>query len=201
MDKFATSRQVAYRLELPSEAQVHNVFHVSLLRNCVGNRAIHASPWPIDLHNVQLKYQPKHIVGFRKEVTPYIHELFRSHEWWKGYCCSVTDSEAQLKRYFCMQVSQVKLPATTFSSRPFGNSVMGRELCVANAKTQTGRSLVVATSHLESPCPGQMFNYQHERDGGLEALPELSYVNEMKGIVLPVYPSDHYGLLLTVSSL
>ncbi|CAM8996355.1 unnamed protein product [Rhodiola kirilowii] len=232
-----------------------------------------------------------------QEVTPDIYELFRSHKWWKGYSCSLTDSEAQLRGYFCMQLS--KLPATTFSIRPFGFSAMGRELCVANAKTQTGQSLVVATSHLESPCPGppkwdQMFskervqqakevinfltnypnaifcgdmNWDDKLDGsfpihegwidawtelkpgengwtydtksnkmlsgnrtlqkrldrflccfrdfkildismiGMEALPELSYVkekkvkSEMKRIVLPVLPSDHYGLLLTVTSL
>ncbi|MCI27335.1 tyrosyl-DNA phosphodiesterase 2-like, partial [Trifolium medium] len=40
---------------------------------------------------------------------------------------------------------------------------MGRELCIAELEDVSGKSLVVATSHLESPCPGpptwdQMFS-------------------------------------------
>lgn len=191
-----------------------------------------------------------------------------------------------------------KLHGTTFTTNPFSFSAMGRELCVAQTETQTGQSLIVATSHLESPCPAppkwdQMYskeriqqakeamnflkdhpnaifcgdmNWDDKLDGpfplhrnwidawtelrpsengwtydtksnkmlngnrtlqkrldrflccfrdfkisdikmiGMEALPELSYVkekrvkNETKRIVLPVLPSDHFGLLLTVTS-
>uniref|UniRef100_A0A7N0TMV8 RanBP2-type domain-containing protein n=1 Tax=Kalanchoe fedtschenkoi TaxID=63787 RepID=A0A7N0TMV8_KALFE len=232
-----------------------------------------------------------------QEVTPDIYELFRSHKWWKEYRCSVSENEAQLRGYFCIQLS--KLSSTTFSCRPFGNSAMGRELCVADAETSTGQSLVVATSHLESPCPAppkwdQMFskervqqakealaflgnypnvifcgdmNWDDKLDGpfpvlegwvdawmelkpgedgwtydtksnkmlsenrklqkrldrflcclrdykvadismiGTEAIADLRYVKEKKvkgekkPVVLPVLPSDHYGLLLTVTSL
>lgn len=193
-----------------------------------------------------------------------------------------------------MQLS--KLPVKSYVSRPFQNSIMGRELSVAEIQVQPDTTIVVATSHLESPCPGpptwdQMFskervvqaneavkflekyqnvifcgdmNWDDKRDGpfplldgwtdawtelwpgevgwtydtksnkmlsgnralqkrldrfvcklkdfkigtiemiGKDAIPGLSYVKEkkVKGVVkemeLPVLPSDHYGLLLTI---
>ncbi|WVZ11083.1 hypothetical protein V8G54_015613 [Vigna mungo] len=191
-----------------------------------------------------------------------------------------------------------KLPVKSFRNKPFSNSVMGRELCIAEVEAESGKSLVIATSHLESPCPGppkwdQMFskervvqanealnlldntpnvvfggdmNWDDKGDGqyplqdgwidawaqlrpkesgwtydtktnqmltgnrtlqkrldrfichltdfkiisvdmiGMEVIPGLSYNkekkvrNEIKQLVLPVLPSDHYGLLLTISS-
>lgn len=187
----------------------------------------------------------------------------------------------------------------SFSCQPFSNSIMGRELCVANLEVQNGLSLTVATSHLESPCPAppkwnQMYskerviqakeaidflkenpnvvfggdmNWDDKSDGqfpfpddwidaweelrpgengwtydtksnkmlsgnrtlqrrldrfvcklqdfkvssivmiGTDPIPELTYTKEkkvgkeMKMLELPVLPSDHYGLLLTISSL
>ncbi|CAK9255151.1 unnamed protein product [Sphagnum jensenii] len=46
-----------------------------------------------------------------------------------------------------------KLPVDSFYCKPFRNSVMGRELCVANVDVGNGTQLTVATTHLESPCP------------------------------------------------
>lgn len=195
-----------------------------------------------------------------------------------------------------MQLS--KLPVKSFTCEPFRNSIMGRELCVAEVEVQENKPLVVATSHLESPCPGpptwdQMFskerveqakeainllkknpnvifcgdmNWDDKLDGkfplpdgwvdawtelrpgengwtydtksnkmlsgnrtlqkrldrficslrdfkiiridmiGVEAIPGLLYVKEkkvrkeMQKLELPVLPSDHYGLLLTISN-
>lgn len=175
---------------------------------------------------------------------------------------------------------------------------MGRELCVAEIEVQEDIPLVVATSHLESPCPApptwdQMFskervgqakeainslkknpnvifcgdmNWDDKLDGqfplldgwvdawaelrpgengwtydtksnkmisgnrtlqkrldrfvcnlrdfnvrdidmiGLEAIPGLSYCkekkvkNDVRKLMLPVLPSDHYGLLVTIST-
>lgn len=174
---------------------------------------------------------------------------------------------------------------------------MGRELCIAELEVQPNKPLVVATSHLESPCPApptwnQMFskervdqakeamnllkknsnvifggdmNWDDKLDGqfplsdgwmdawaelrpgengwtydtksnqmlsgnrtlqkrldrfvchlrdfriskidmiGMEAIPGLSHIKEkkvrkeVKMLELPVFPSDHYGLLLTIS--
>ena len=173
---------------------------------------------------------------------------------------------------------------------------MGRELCIADISTGLTTNLIVATTHLESPCPGppkwdQMYtkervsqaketiqildssknvvfcgdmNWDEKLDGefpalttwvdawaqlkpgeegwtydtksnamisenrklqrrldrficklpgfdiidiemiGLEPIPGLSYLKEkkvrkeMKTLELPVLPSDHYGLLLTI---
>ena len=192
-----------------------------------------------------------------------------------------------------------KLPVREFNRKAFYNSIMGRELCIADVNVGKSKNLVVATSHLESPCPGpptwdQMFskervaqakesigilkdfpnvifcgdmNWDDKLDGafplnngwvdawmelragengwtydtksnqmlsgnrtlqkrldrflcnlrdfkinsiemiGDEAIPGLSYCKEkkvrkeVKKLQLPVLPSDHYGLLLTIQSL
>jgi tyrosyl-DNA phosphodiesterase 2 len=56
-----------------------------------------------------------------------------------------------------------KLPVVSFKQTPFRNSVMGRELCLAELRAGNGEKLLVATTHLESPCPApptwnQMFS-------------------------------------------
>lgn len=43
-----------------------------------------------------------------------------------------------------------KVPVKSFSTKPFRNSIMQRELCIAEVKNVCGKSFVVATSHLES---------------------------------------------------
>lgn len=200
--------------------------------------------------------------------------------------------------YLSNDLQLSKLPVKSFSCKPFSYSAMGRELCVAEVAVEADKPLVVATSHLESPCPGppkwdQMYskervtqakdalnflkknpnvmfcgdmNWDDRLDGqfplpdewvdawtqlkpgengwtydtksnrmlsgnrtlqkrldrflcnlhdfkisgiemiGTEAIPGLSYIKEKKvkgvvqNLVLPVLPSDHYGLLLTISS-
>ncbi|KAM1213886.1 hypothetical protein PS2_005240 [Malus domestica] len=231
-----------------------------------------------------------------QEVTPNIYDIFRKSSWWRMYQCSVSSETADSSPYFCMQLS--KLRVKSFSCKPFGNSVMGRELCVAEVEVEKDKHLVVATSHLESPCPGpptwdQMFskerveqakeavnflkknqnvifcgdmNWDDKLDGkfpltdrwvdaweelkpgedgwtydtksnkmltgnrklqkrldrflcslhdfrvskiemiGMDAIPGVSYIKEKKvkteirKLELPVLPSDHYGLLLTICS-
>ncbi|XP_048230990.1 uncharacterized protein LOC8284181 [Ricinus communis] len=231
-----------------------------------------------------------------QEVTPNIYDIFRQSGWWKVYHCSVSNETAGSRPYFCMQLS--KLQVRSFSCRPFNNSVMGRELCIAELEVPHSKPLVVATSHLESPCPApptwdQMFskervdqakeatnalsknpnvifggdmNWDDKLDGqfplpggwvdawaelrpgengwtydtkcnkmlsgnrtlqkrldrfvcslrdfkiskidtiGKEAIPGLSHIKEkkvrkeVKMLELPVLPSDHYGLLLTISA-
>ncbi|CAN1811260.1 Tyrosyl-DNA phosphodiesterase 2 [Linum perenne] len=199
-----------------------------------------------------------------------IYDIFQRSNWWKTYRCSLSSAAASSSAYFCMQLS--KLPVKSFNIRPFSNSIMGRELCTAELKVDGNKPLVVATSHLESPCPGppkwdQMFskervvqaneaidflkenpnvifcgdmNWDDKLDGqfplpsgwvdvwtelkagdngytydtkvssiemvGKEAIPGLSYTkekkvrHEVKKLELPVLPSDHYGLLLTLSA-
>ncbi|KAG8385753.1 hypothetical protein BUALT_Bualt03G0078100 [Buddleja alternifolia] len=229
-----------------------------------------------------------------QEVTPSFYEIFQRSNWWKGYRCSISNNMEFPGAYFCMQLC--KLPVKSYSCKPFQNSIMGRELCIAEIDVQPNTSLVVATSHLESPCPSpptwdQMFskervvqakeavkllekkqnvifcgdmNWDDKLDGpfplsdgwidawtelrpgevgwtydtksnkmlsgnralqkrldrvvcklkdfkisgiemiGKDEIPGLSYVKEkrvkgqVKELVLPVLPSDHYGLLLTI---
>ncbi|WOH09167.1 hypothetical protein DCAR_0728622 [Daucus carota subsp. sativus] len=229
-----------------------------------------------------------------QEVTPNIYDILQQSSWWKLYKCSVSNEMAFTRAYFCMQLS--KMPVNLFSCKPFRNSIMGRELCVAEVVSREDMPLVIATSHLESPCPGppkwdQMYskervdqakeainslkqhkniifcgdmNWDDKLDGqvplpdgwldawtelrpgeigctydtktnkmlsgnrtlqkrldrflcslqdfkldgiemiGMEAIPGLSYCkekrvkNEVKKMMLPVLPSDHYGLLLTI---
>ncbi|PSR98417.1 Tyrosyl-DNA phosphodiesterase [Actinidia chinensis var. chinensis] len=236
-----------------------------------------------------------HLICFQ-EVTPNIYDIFQQSSWWKGYRCSVSNEMAFTRPYFCMQLSN--LPVKSFNCKPFSNSIMGRELCVAEVEVETNKPLVIATSHLESPCPAppkwdQMFskervyqakeavnflkenpniifcgdmNWDDKLDGsfplldgwvdawaqlrpgengwtydtksnqmlsgnrtlqkrldrfvcnlrdfkvstiemiGVDAIPGLSYCKEkkvkteVKKLVLPVLPSDHYGLLLTISN-
>ncbi|GLT75017.1 hypothetical protein SLA2020_467740 [Shorea laevis] len=231
-----------------------------------------------------------------QEVTPDIYHIFCQSSWWKVYRCSVSNDMLDSRPYFCMQLS--KLPVKSFSSKPFRNSIMGRELCITEVEVFGGKPLVIATSHLESPCPSpptwdQMFskerveqakeaidilksnpnvvfggdmNWDDKLDGqfplrdgwtdawaelrpeeigwtydtksnqmlsgnrslqkrldrfvcnlhdfkvtgidmiGKEAIPGLSYIKdkkvrkEVKKLELPVLPSDHYGLLLTIST-
>ncbi|XP_043690116.1 uncharacterized protein LOC122640900 [Telopea speciosissima] len=231
-----------------------------------------------------------------QEVTPNIYDIFQHASWWKVYTCSVPSEMANTRPYFCMQLS--KLPIKSFSCKPFRNSIMGRELCVAEIEVGMGKPLILATSHLESPSPAppkwdQMFskervvqakeainllkdapnvifggdmNWDDKLDGefplpegwvdawveqrrgengwtydtksnrmlsgnrtlqkrldrflcklsdfkisavdmiGMEAIPGLTYSKEKKvrkelqTLVLPVLPSDHYGLLLTISN-
>ncbi|XP_030533376.2 uncharacterized protein LOC115742952 [Rhodamnia argentea] len=236
-----------------------------------------------------------HVICFQ-EVTPNIYDLFRLSSWWKLYHCSVSSDAANLRPYFCMLLS--KLPVRSFACKPFGNSVMGRELCTVKVEVEGKKPLTIATSHLESPCPAppkwdQMYskervdqakeamdelgkhpnvilggdmNWDDTLDGrfplheewvdaweelrpnengwtydtksnsmlsanrtlqkrldrflcnlhdfkitsidmiGREAIPGLTYCKEkkvrkeVKNLVLPVLPSDHFGLLLTIGS-
>ncbi|KAJ0016793.1 hypothetical protein Pint_09901 [Pistacia integerrima] len=94
-----------------------------------------------------------------QEVTPNIYDILRQSSWWKVYQCSVSIEMAESRQYFCLQgkllfiILLSKLQVKAFSCKPFRNSIMGRELCIAEVKVQDEKSLVVATSHLESPCP------------------------------------------------
>lgn len=87
-----------------------------------------------------------------QEVTPNIYSIFRAADWWRHYTCSLSPAEAATKPYFVMQLS--KLPVRKRATRPFRNSIMGRELCMGTVEGKGGGApLVVATAHLESPCP------------------------------------------------
>ncbi|XP_050892032.1 uncharacterized protein LOC127097578 isoform X3 [Lathyrus oleraceus] len=84
-----------------------------------------------------------------KEVTPVIYDIFKGSYWWNVYHCSVSSEKAHSRSYFCMLLS--KLPVKSFSTKSFSNSIMGRELCIAEVEDVSGKSLVVVPGHIESP--------------------------------------------------
>uniref|UniRef100_A0ACD5Z1I8 Uncharacterized protein n=1 Tax=Avena sativa TaxID=4498 RepID=A0ACD5Z1I8_AVESA len=105
----------------------------------------------IQLHNPDL-------ICFQ-EVTSNIYQLLQKSGWWQEYKCSLSDKLAMYmdRPYFCMQMS--KFPLDSVKCLPFGNSIMGRELSVAEINVEGEIKLVLATSHLESPCRwDQMFS-------------------------------------------
>ncbi|CAH1448269.1 unnamed protein product [Lactuca virosa] len=229
-----------------------------------------------------------------QEVTPDIYAIFQRSNWWKSYKCSLSFEKAITRPYFCMQLS--KLPVKSFNCKQFSYSAMGRELCITEVSLQENNTpLVIATTHLESPCPGppkwdQMYskervkqaneavdflksnpnvifcgdmNWDDKLDGefplpdgwndawtelnpkeigwtydtksnpmltanrklqkrldrfliclrdlkaesvvmvGTKPIPDVTYLKQKKGgkeLELPVLPSDHFGLLLTMSA-
>ncbi|KAI5072543.1 hypothetical protein GOP47_0012649 [Adiantum capillus-veneris] len=106
-----------------------------------------------------LKHNP-HFICFQ-EVTPAIYGLFQCSSWWGRYKCSVPPGMAGKRAYFCLLLS--KVDSVSFQRKSYNNSVMGRELCIAETDAGGGAQLVIATTHLESPCPApptwdQMFS-------------------------------------------
>lgn len=96
-----------------------------------------------------LEHKP-HLICFQ-EVTPNIYKIFQQSAWWGGYQCSVNPQLASRRAYFCLQLS--RMPIVAFHRNPFPNTIMGRELCIAKLDAPGGKELIVATTHLESPCP------------------------------------------------
>ncbi|OEL27132.1 hypothetical protein BAE44_0011850 [Dichanthelium oligosanthes] len=241
-----------------------------------------------------IKHHSPDFICFQ-EVTPYIHLLMQKSEWWQQYKCLLSQEMAILKPYYCMQLSKVSVEQS--ECIPLPNSIMGRELCITSVSTGEMTKLVLATTHLESPCPAppkwdQMYskericqakksleilghcrnailcgdmNWDDKGDGpfplqdgwtdawvelkpgedgwtydtkangmlsgsrklqkrmdrflcklqdfkidsiemiGKEAIPGVSYFKEKKvrkefrKIELPVFPSDHFGLVLTIT--
>lgn len=123
-----------------------------------------------------------------QEVTPNIYSIFRAATWWGLYTCSVSPLEAAARQYFVMQLSRLQVQKQ--SRRPFGNSIMGRELSMGTVEGKGGVApLLVATSHLESPCPApplwnQMYSPErvaqaHEAFGVLQGAPDVVFCGDM----------------------
>ncbi|KAL6641184.1 hypothetical protein ACP70R_019365 [Stipagrostis hirtigluma subsp. patula] len=97
-----------------------------------------------------IKHHSPDFICFQ-EVTPYIYSLMQKSDWWQEYKCLLSPKKATGRPYYCMQMS--KLCENSVDFIPFPNSIMGRELCIADVNTGGMLNLVVATTHLESPCP------------------------------------------------
>lgn len=130
--------------------------------------------------DVILQHRP-HIVFFQ-EVTETIYKLFQRASWWKSYDCSVKPGVAAQRAYFCMQLS--KLPVFSFRQSPFRNSVMGRELCLAEVDAGKGARLLVATSHLESPCPAPpTWNQMFSPERVVQAKEAMALLEEFPNVI------------------
>ena len=130
--------------------------------------------------DVILQHRP-HIVFFQ-EVTENIYNIFQRASWWKSYDCSVKPGVGAQRAYFCMQLS--KLPVLSSRQSPFRNSVMGRELCFAELDAGEGARLLVATSHLESPCPAPpTWNQMFSPERVAQANEAMSILKEFPNVI------------------
>eukprot|EP00252_Welwitschia_mirabilis_P009251 TRINITY_DN2167_c0_g1_i1.p1 TRINITY_DN2167_c0_g1~~TRINITY_DN2167_c0_g1_i1.p1 ORF type:complete len:284 (+),score=53.63 TRINITY_DN2167_c0_g1_i1:915-1766(+) len=95
------------------------------------------------------QHQP-HVICLQ-EVSPDIYYILCQSNWWTKYTCSVSQEYSMKRAYFCVQLS--RLPVKKYTHRGFSNTIMGRELCIADVDVGNGKKLSIATTHLESPCP------------------------------------------------
>ncbi|KAJ7564513.1 hypothetical protein O6H91_02G020400 [Diphasiastrum complanatum] len=122
-----------------------------------------------------------HVISFQ-EVTPDIYNIFCKSSWWSEYKCSVPPELAAKRAYFCLQLS--KLPVAAFYRSPFCNTIMGRELCLAELKVGNELQLVVATTHLESPCPTPpTWNQMFSKERVVQANESLSLLKSFPNVI------------------
>ncbi|KAL3696801.1 hypothetical protein R1sor_010877 [Riccia sorocarpa] len=130
--------------------------------------------------NLILQHQP-HVICFQ-EVTANIYNVFQKSNWWRLYQCSVPPAQSSKRAYFCMQMS--RLPVLNFHRNPFNNSIMGRELCMADLDDGRGGQLVVATTHLESPCPAPpTWNQMYTKERVTQANEALRLMKDLPNVV------------------
>ena len=83
-----------------------------------------------------------------QEVTPRIHALLSSAQWWGDFSPSPVPPGTP---YFTMLLwRKATTSGACYSSIPFQNSQMGRDLKTVSCSVE-GVELRVATTHLESP--------------------------------------------------
>lgn len=117
-----------------------------------------------------------------QEVTPNIYDIFRKSTWWKKYQCSISYERAASEVYFCMQLA--KIPVKLFTCKPFSYSAMGRELGVADLDVSENKSLVVATSHLESPSPGPpTWDQMYSKERVNQAKEAINFLNKYPNVI------------------
>ncbi|KAK9714992.1 hypothetical protein RND81_06G136200 [Saponaria officinalis] len=117
-----------------------------------------------------------------QEVNSVIYAIFQKSSWWKKYRCSVSFERSQNEAYFCMQLA--KLPVKSFSCRPFSNTMMCRELCIADIEVNQKNSLVIATTHLESPCPGPpKWDQMYSKERVTQAQEAITVLNRFPNVI------------------
>ncbi|VAI55860.1 uncharacterized protein [Triticum aestivum] len=113
-----------------------------------------------------------------QEVTPNIYMLLQKSGWWQEYKCSLSARMAMQRQYYCMQMS--KLPVSSFECMPFSNSVMERELCMADINIGGATKLVLATSHLESPCA---WNQMYSKERVTQANASMRILDKFRNVI------------------
>ncbi|KAG1347367.1 putative tyrosyl-DNA phosphodiesterase 2 [Cocos nucifera] len=117
-----------------------------------------------------------------QEVTPNIYGIFQNANWWKEYKCSMAQEAAAERPYFCLQMS--RLPVKAFRCKPFTNSIMGRELCLVDIDAGKGTKLVIATSHLESPCPAPpRWDQMYSKERVAQAKESLNLLKDSPNVI------------------
>ncbi|XP_031284213.1 uncharacterized protein LOC116142936 [Pistacia vera] len=84
-----------------------------------------------------------------QEVTAKIYAKLCQSSWWKVYQCAFSREKMDRKLFYCVLLSKLQVSSTNCVS--FRNSKTGRKLCIVEVKVQEDKSLVVATTHQESP--------------------------------------------------
>ncbi|KAI4977862.1 hypothetical protein ZWY2020_014416 [Hordeum vulgare] len=113
-----------------------------------------------------------------QEVTPNIYQLLQKSGWWQEYKCSLSARMAMQRQYYCMQMS--KLPVNSFNCIPFSNSVMERELCVGDINIGGVTKMVLATSHLESPCA---WNQMYSKERVVQANASMRILDKFRNVI------------------
>jgi tyrosyl-DNA phosphodiesterase 2 len=92
-------------------------------------------------------------------------------------------SEVVLEPNLVCHLQLSKLTVNYYSCKSFSNSDMGRELCMAEIEVR-GKLLIVATSHLESPCPGGGKKWQMNSEARVaQAKESLNYLKKFPNVV------------------
>lgn len=73
-----------------------------------------------------------------------------------------------------------KLPVSSFECIPFSNSVMERELCMADINIGGAIKLVLATSHLESPCA---WNQMYSKERVTQANASMRILDKFRNVI------------------
>uniref|UniRef100_A0ACD5YJP8 Uncharacterized protein n=1 Tax=Avena sativa TaxID=4498 RepID=A0ACD5YJP8_AVESA len=128
-----------------------------------------------------VQYHSPDLICFQ-EITPYIYQLLQSSNWWQEYKCSLSSEEAMRRHYYCMQLS--RFPAKFYGGIPFSNSTMGRELCKVDVNPGQHINLMLATSHLESPCPAPpRWDQMHRRERVMQANEALRILGAYSNVI------------------
>uniref|UniRef100_A0ACD5Y6Z2 Uncharacterized protein n=1 Tax=Avena sativa TaxID=4498 RepID=A0ACD5Y6Z2_AVESA len=128
-----------------------------------------------------IQYHNPDLICFQ-EITPYIYQLLQISNWWQEYKCSLSSEEAMRRHYYCMQLS--RFPVKFYGGIPFSNSTMGRELCKVDVNPGQIINLMLATSHLESPCPAPpRWDQMHRRERIMQANEALRILGAYSNVI------------------